>query len=344
MDKLIISELKNNLEQIVLDKEENWAFKKKSYSNVIKILESNTIEINSIDDILKILRNGGSKFAGEETHFKKNGEYKSAIIKKIYYTITKKNGGISELQEKYNSIKELTSVAEIGSSAANKLYDLGINNIEELRLAFEKDSSILNRKQIIGLKYHEDLQHRIPRSEMDDWNLLLKKEFQDLCEEKNMVGQICLVGSYRREKIDSGDVDCLITTEEHNPDFLTYFLEKLFATKKLKKKLSFSQGKTKYMGLGKIDKYYRHVDIFYYKKDEYPFALYFSTGSGDFNVAVRAHALKMGYSLSDHGLINKKNKKKVDQIFNDEESIFKFLNIEYVEPKFRTYTALKIKN
>ena len=75
--------------------------------------------------------------------------------------------------------------------------------------------------------------------------------------------------------------------------------------------LVFSLGSTKFMGIGKIKDFYRHIDIFYYSQKEYPFALLFATGSGQFNIEMRSYAVKHGYSLSDKELKNLKDESSV---------------------------------
>ena len=69
--------------------------------------------------------------------------------------------------------------------------------------------------------------------------------------------------------------------------------------------------------------------------------LYF-TGSGGFNVKMRKQALKLGYSLNEYSMTNKKTKTHVKKSlvlekigkenFETESDIFKFLEIDYVEP------------
>ena len=81
---------------------------------------------------------------------------------------------------------------------------------------------------------------------------------------------------------------------------------------------------------------FRRIDIMFSTMREAPFGLLYFTGSGQFNVEMRNHALSLGYSLSEYGL--KKEKKFVDnngKPFETEQDIFKFLGIKYVEPKDR---------
>ena len=53
-----------------------------------------------------------------------------------------------------------------------------------------------------------------------------------------------------------------------------------------------AKGPVKMMVVAKIDEFYRHLDIFYYTADVYPFALLFTTGSKEFNINMRFHAIK----------------------------------------------------
>jgi DNA polymerase/3'-5' exonuclease PolX len=297
-----------------IKKESNWQFKRKAYKQVIDILSNNTEKIDSIKKALDILRKGGAKLDGEEAYFIKHGEYKSKTLQKISEII--KTGFLTkaiEIQEgpegqKVKSITELTKIPEIGPSKAEKLYKDGITTIAELTVAFTKDSKILNSKQQIGLKYYSDLEKRIPRSEMDSWNEFFKVILNFTIKRMKIKPEnvkMQLVGSYRRKAKDSGDIDILLTSKdsEQGKNLMKNFIKELLRSDNLDNSLVFSSGTTKFMGLGKIDNYYRHIDIFYYPEKEYPFALLFSTGSGQFNIEMRADAIKKGYSLSEKALV-----------------------------------------
>ncbi len=77
----------------------------------------------------------------------------------------------------------------------------------------------------------------------------------------------------------------------------------------------------------------RSLDIKSYTKKERPFALLYFTGSGNFNVDMRKHAISKGYKLSDTSLIDKNTGLSID--CKTEECIFKHLGLAYVEPKDR---------
>ena len=73
--------------------------------------------------------------------------------------------------------------------------------------------------------------------------------------------------------------------------------------------------------------------------EEYPFAILYFTGSKTFNTVMRNKALKLGFSLNEHGLykmIDGKKTHKISHHFPDEQSIFDFLKIEYKAPEKRT--------
>ena len=82
--------------------------------------------------------------------------------------------GKLELLEREKNKPEyvLSNVYGIGPIKARELVDKeGIKTIQELR---EKQESVLNVVQKIGLKYYEDIQERIPRGEIDEYNEVFK--------------------------------------------------------------------------------------------------------------------------------------------------------------------------
>ena len=91
------------------------------------------------------------------------------------------------------------------------------------------------------------------------------------------------------------------------------------------------------MGLGKINisPCFRRIDIMYTKPEEYPFAILYFTGSGDFNVKMREYALEKGFTINEYSMKYTETKEKVNQIFYSEKDIFDFLKFEYQEPQNR---------
>ena len=100
-----------------------------------------------------------------------------------------------------------------------------------------------------------------------------------------------------------------------------------------------SRGNIKSLGVSKLpNKPARRVDFMFTPRKENAFAILYFTGSKEFNTAMRSQALKMGYSLNEHGLykmVNKKKGDKLTQSFNTEKDVFDFLNIQYTNPEDR---------
>ena len=73
-------------------------------------------------------------------------------------------------------------------------------------------------------------------------------------------------------------------------------------------------------------------------KKEFPFAILYFTGSGDFNKKMRFILKKRGLKLNEYNLKKKNEEGKYEDIlhdFSDEKEIFKYLGFDYVEPKNR---------
>jgi len=347
--ELIIYNFNILVQGLESSKESNWQFKKKTYNEVIKILTNSEHIIDTPIKCLNILVEGGI-LEKEEEYYNKHKEWKSKVMQKIDQII--KTGNLSQVNKylsdpKVIAISELTKIPEIGPAAADKLYSKGIKNISDLIIEFKKDPDLLNSKQEIGLKYYKDLEQRIPREEMNSWNeffkQLMEKTINEMKKKPNKYS-IELVGSYRRKKETSGDIDVLISSDKYKTELMTLFKNNLYLSDITNEEMTFSSGNTKYMGIGKIKTEYRHIDIFYYSEKEYPFALLFSTGSGNFNIEMRKHANKNGYSLSEKELkyLNKQSVSEKDYLSDikkkypeTEEDIFKYLGLKYIKPEDR---------
>ena len=234
-------------------------------------------------------------------------------------------------RERKNPLNLFTKIYGIGPKKAKQIIEDGITTIEELK----NNVSKLNDTQKIGLKYYEPLQKRIPRDEIEDFNKVLDKTFKEVAPEKESKYEI--VGSYRREAKNSGDIDIIITNEQNNIAVFNKFLDKLIADKVVIEVLT--RGKTKSLTIGQIPgSIPRRLDFLYTAPDEYAFAILYFTGSKAFNTVMRQRALDLGFSLNEHGLskmVSGKKGEKVDIDFPTEESIFTFLGMKYKEPKQR---------
>ena len=283
----------------------NEKYKVKAYTNVINNILIYNNDINDLKDLKKIDGIGKSIFDK---------------IKELYET-----GKISYIENNINNDdiytfkQELLSIHGIGPVKANQIVDNGIKSIDELR---KNHLKLLNAKQQIGIKYHNELKKRIPLPEYIKHLEILNKDLK-----KNKL-TFDFVGSYRRESKSMGDIDLLII---ENPKFnFNDYITTLINSNYIIEVLAF--GEKKFMGIVKLpNQIPRRLDILLSPKNEYYYSLLYFTGSNIFNIGFRHYVkVNFGLSLSEHGF-----DKDINTPINSEEDIFKFLKLKYVKPKDR---------
>ena len=247
-----------------------------------------------------------------------------AIIKKL--NEFNKTGKVSMLENADNLIFiELTQIHGIGNKKAQELIKThGISSITELK----KNKQLLNSKQLLGLKYYEDIKKKIPRDEIIEYESYFKTSVISGTEME-------IVGSYRREKTSSGDIDVILTHMGDNRKVYTEFIQNLKKNNIIVETLS--AGKIKTMAIIQLPgKPARRLDILYSPPDEYAYAILYFTGSKMFNIGMRKHALTLGLSLNEHGLTEVKSKKRITTVvLKTEKDIFNFLGLTYIPPNKR---------
>ena len=243
-------------------------------------------------------------------------------------------------RERKNPLNLFTKIYGVGPKKAKVLIDDGITTIAQLKENEDK----LNDTQKIGLKYYEPLTKRIPRDEIELFNDKFDAIFKDVTPPGS---KYAIVGSYRREAKNSGDIDVIITNEQDNVDAFNKFLDKLISEKVVTEVLT--RGKTKSLTIGELPgSIPRRIDFLYTSPDEYAFATLYFTGSKAFNTVMRQRALDLGYTLNEHGfskMTSGKKGEKIDIDFPTEQTIFEFLGMKYKEPKEREgYKSVELLN
>lgn len=217
----------------------------------------------------------------------------------------------------------------------------------ESKFANTKYLKHLHYSQLIGIKYFHDIQKRIPRKEIAAMEKIIKKIINKLF--KDIIVEVC--GSYRRGNETSGDIDILITHKsiKEKEDFDNLKDNILLKLIKFLQNIGFLydhitvDGHTKYMGVCKLNECpYRRIDIRFISYNSFAPALLYFTGSADLNKKMRLEAITKGMKLNEYGLYKgvfdkKLNKEVFDEKLNTptEEDIFKFLEMEYLEPTKR---------
>ena len=229
---------------------------------------------------------------------------------------------------KNNPVYLFPKIYGIGPKKAQKLVDAGITSIADLR---KQQANVLNPTQITGLRYFEDILKRIPRSEIDEYGIILETVFSKL---KPKGSRFEIVGSYRRGAKTSGDIDIIITNSRDDKSIFANFIKALQDEGILIELLT--KGKTKSLTIGKLPNLTpRRLDFMYASPTEFAFAILYFTGSKAFNVVMRQRALTLGYSMNEHGLYKMQGKNKgpkLNILFPTERSIFEFLGLEFKTP------------
>ena len=320
-------------------------FKAKKYRDAIETINNYNSEITSSEDI-KDLPGIGKAITEKLDEYIKHGKVKNLEeLKKEYGTEDYKAYKIKQQKKEV-----FLQIHGIGDAAAEKILELGISTIDELKK--RKDELIpgkgknklklLNDIQQKGLVYYEETKERIPRQEIIEYENLLKQVFintiNENAEDVN-AHKFEIVGSYRRGKPDSGDIDIIVTSNNNNKTIYDKFLKNLHKNNIIEEFLS--NGDKKSMVIGRLTKQSkaRRLDFLYTPPDEYAFAILYFTGSKEFNTAMRQHALNNNLTLNEHGFHKMDNKIKGAKIvstnFNNEKDIFDYLNLEFKEPNER---------
>ena len=233
-------------------------------------------------------------------------------------------------REKSNPINILADIYGIGPKKAQELVNAGITNIAELR---SRQNELLNDIQKVGLRYYEELQERIPRAEIVEYDKIFKVIFGKVAT-GSKDAKYEIVGSYRRGANTSGDIDIIIT----DTDGIVYmnFVTELLKVGIIVELLSHGPSKTLVIArLAGSNKIARRIDFLYAPPNEYAFAILYFTGSKIFNTVMRQYGVNKGFTFNEHGIYKIENKKKGEQIkdkFATEKDIFDFLGLQYKTP------------
>lgn len=263
--------------------------------------------------------------------------------------------------------KRLKTIHGVGDVRAAELVGLGIRNVDELRVMLTRNPKIVPANVSRVLPYHEDLQKRIPRREVETISSIVKAHGETLWRDLHME----VLGSYSRGALSCGDVDMLMTSPSvpsMNKDdyierirFLHRLVNSLKSTGVLVETMSMTQipksaspsvkGSVMFMGIVKVGETCRHIDIKIFPHDLLPFCQLHFVGNYRFSKALRWYTKQKGYRLSELGLrplITPGSEEdsetdledgdikphRVDRI-KTERDIFYALRMDYVSPEHR---------
>lgn len=208
---------------------------------------------------------------------------------------------------------KLMEVDGIGASKADELIKLGVKRISDLR----KRGLNLPLQTKLYLK-HKPLK-KIPYALIQEIDSKLKSKF------KMLKIQYCILGSYRRKKPYSRDIDIQIITT-NSMDKPISVISSLGSIE------IYARGEDKLSGYLKYGGHILKLDMFKSIPTEAVAMKLYATGSKDWNIYMRSVAKKNGYLLNQKGLFDSKGN-KIKCI--SEKCIFDKLGIKYIAPQFR---------
>jgi DNA polymerase beta len=230
---------------------------------------------------------------------------------------------IDDLNDKMIKFNELKKVKGLGEKAILQLINKGIDTLDKLK----NNIHLLNKTQILGVKYYKDFNTKIPRQEIT----LLSNKI------KNYISIPMIVcGSYRRELPYSKDIDILIVIEDIIKKYnnIDNFVQHLRKNPMFCDIISVGSKKISIILKSDVSGLMRQVDIIFVLKKHYFASLMYFTGNKDFNEKLRSLVKKYGFKLNEYYL---ENLKTYDKIYlKNERHIFKLFNLKYLEPKERT--------
>lgn len=165
---------------------------------------------------------------------------------------------------------------------------------------------------------------RIKWEQIDALNTKLRKKIRGI--------KWIIAGGYRRNKPESGDIDIVIS-KGHRTSGLSVWEDFRTAANAISGVFfhePYASGESKISTLVELGDIICRVDVFLVAPDEWVCALLYATGSGLFNVRMRAQAKRLGYKLNQRHLT--KGNKIIDAT---EREIFDILGMTYLSPEDR---------
>lgn len=249
------------------------------------------------------------------------------------------------------AVRELRSVYGVGPKfAAELIQKHKIRSLAELRAAAAVGQVGLNAAQLVGLRVAEELQVKIPRTEVQEIEAALHRARDEMIASsegpQDIIATIC--GSYRRGKTECGDVDVLLTSrcfksDVGNPraqqakggELLRRFVHTLRERGIITDDLA--MGPTKYMGICKLDgpgRLHRRLDIRCFPYDQFYYGSLYFTGPRLLSIELRKRAIERGRVLNEYALVRKDDPSD-HVLVQSEREIFEWLGAPYREPHER---------
>ena len=312
MDNKEIAQILEEIAELLELKDEN-PFKIRAYHNGARIVEGMSEDIAQLvqEGKLQGIKGIGVGLAEKITELVKTGKCK-------YHHELKKSLP--------SGVLDMLQIPGLGPKRAKVLYEkLKIKSVAELEHACQENRLLKlegfgeksQSKILEAIKHHKKTEGYFLISQAVDEG---EKFLKSLKKSKDII-RIEMAGSLRRHKEIVHDIDILVSTKNHasiHKAFTTYpSVDQVLAKGETKSSVILKSG--------------MQVDLRTVSDKEFPYALYYFTGSKEHNVATRTLAKRMGLKISEYGIF--KGKRLIP--CKDEADIFKILGLRYVPPELR---------
>ncbi|ELR71608.1 DNA polymerase X family [Fulvivirga imtechensis AK7] len=230
-----------------------------------------------------------------------------------------------------HGLMELIDISGFGPQSLKRLHqDLHIETKEEVVKALE-DGRIGQLKgfgpkkvenMLRGLKLHKHVEERMLLCDA----LEVSEKLLTLLKALPEVKRVELAGSLRRKKETIGDLDILAAVNiKDRKKVIAVFTDSKLAQKVLAK------GDTRVSIIMKENA--KQADLRMVDESEWGAALQYFTGSKDHNIHLRGIARDKGYKISEYGIFNIHNHKRIAG--KTEEELYSQLGMQYIPPEMR---------
>jgi len=312
MDNKEIAQVLEEIAESLEIKGEN-PFKIRAYHNGARIVEGMSQDIADYveKDALRQIKGIGIGLAEKITELVKTGKCK-------YHHELKKSLPAG--------ILDLLGIPGLGPKRAKVLYEkLKIKSVAELESACHQNRLLTlegfgeksQSKILEAIKHHKKTEGYFLISQAVDES----EKFKKFLKKSKEIIRIEVAGSLRRHKEIVHDIDILISTKKSKPihEAFTHYplVDQVLAKGETKSSVILKSG--------------IQVDLRTVTDQEFPYALYYFTGSKEHNVATRTLAKRMGLKISEYGIF--KGKRLIP--CKDEADIFKVLGLHDIPPELR---------
>ncbi|KII94194.1 hypothetical protein PLICRDRAFT_419236 [Plicaturopsis crispa FD-325 SS-3] len=280
------------------------------------------------------------------------GEKTAAKIMEILQTGSLRRIGY-ERTEDVEATRIFQGIYGVGRQIAYQWYASGCRTLDDVKA--RKGGITLTSQQEIGVRFYDDINERMPRSEAQ----ALFDAIKPIALKIDPKLFIEIMGSFRRGKKDCGDIDIMITRPtddgKTHAGVLPELLSRLRRAGILTEDLNLPEDpydlENIYRGLCRLPpgsdgpRKRRRIDFLTVPWHSRGAALLYYTGDDIFNRAMRLKASTLGYSLNQRGLFggvirdprNRTIKLSTGTLVasETEQEIFKILGVPWQEPHER---------